>query len=112
MSTKQWIISEMGVKNQEDTLQDIVIIIYWSRQATEVDGGKTYSTETTGTLTLLPPDPQNFTPYNQLTKQQVEGWLDELLPVSNIDSILDDQINQQKHPQTSVLPLPWDTTIS
>jgi len=107
MNTKQWVISQLECKIQEEDLQNVVYTIHYRRQATEVDGEKTYFAETYSTLSLPAPDPSDFTPYEDLTKAQVEGWLDELLPVSDIDASLDAQIELQKNPTTSTPPLPW-----
>lgn len=107
MNTKQWVISQLECKIQEGDLQEVVYIIHYRRQATEVDGDKTYSAETYSTVSLPAPDPSDFTPYEDLTKAQVEGWLDELLPVSDIDASLDSQIELQKNPTINTPPLPW-----
>jgi hypothetical protein len=112
MSTKVWVISQMEVRNSEDNLNDVVIIVHYRRQATEVDGDKTYFAETYSTVNLPNPDPANFIPYNQLTKEEVENWLNQVLPVEAMDASLDAQIEQQKHPQTSTPALPWQTTPS
>lgn len=107
MNTKQWVISQLECKIQEGNLQDVVYTVHYRRQATEVDGDKTYFAETYSTISVPAPNPQDFTPYEDLTKAQVEGWLDELLPVSDIDASLDAQIELQKNPTTSTPALPW-----
>lgn len=107
MNTKQWVISQLECKIQEGDLQEVVYTIHYRRQATEVDGDKTYSAETYSTVSVPAPNPQDFTPYEDLTKAQVEGWLDELLPVSDIDASLDAQIELLKNPTTSTPALPW-----
>ena len=38
-------------------------------------------------------DADNFTPYDDLTKEDVVGWLEELLDVEEIKSNLSDNIN-------------------
>ena len=106
-STKVWVISQLEFRNSEDQLSDVVIIVHYRRQATEVDGDKTYFAETYSTVNLPNPDPSKFIPYDQLTKAEVENWLDQVLPVADIDASLDAQIEQQKHPQTSTPALPW-----
>lgn len=111
-STKNWVISAMEVKNQVGDLQEVVFIVHYRRQATEVDGDKTYFAETYTTVSLPAPNPENFVPYNELTKAEVESWLDQVLPVATIDASLDAQIEQQKHPQTSTPALPWQTAPS
>jgi len=107
MNTKQWVISQLECKNQEEDLDLVVYVVHYRRQATEVDGDKTYFAETYSTLSLPAPEPSDFTPFEDLTKAQVEGWLDELLPVSDIDLSLDAQIEAEKNPTTSTPPLPW-----
>ncbi|MBM3417431.1 MAG: hypothetical protein FJY17_00745 [Bacteroidetes bacterium] len=107
MNTKQWVISQLECKIQEGDLQNVVYVVHYRRQATEVDGEKTYFAETYSTLGLPAPDPSEFTPYEELTKEQVEGWLNENLPVADIDASLDAQIELQKNPTTSTPPLPW-----
>jgi|GWRWMinimDraft_15_1066023.scaffolds.fasta_scaffold69756_1 hypothetical protein len=102
-----WVISQLECKIQEGDLQEVVYTIHYRRQATEVDGDKTYLAETYSTVSVPAPDPSDFTPYEDLTKAQVEGWLDELLPVSDIDASLDAQIELQKNPTTNTPALPW-----
>lgn len=106
-STKVWVISQMEVQNTEGQLNDVVIIVHYRRQATEVDGDKTYFAETYSTVNLPAPNPSDFIPYAQLTKAEVENWLNQVLPVADIDASLDSQIEAQKHPQTSTPALPW-----
>ncbi len=107
MNTKQWVISQLKCKIQDGDLEEVVFVIHYRRQATEVDGDKTYFAETYSTLSVPAPEPSDFSPYEDLTKAQVEGWLDELLPVVDIDASLDAQIELQKNPITNTPALPW-----
>lgn len=111
MINYQWVISQMECKAQEGNLTDVVYVIHWRRNAVEVDGDKTYTAEVYSTVTMPNPDPANFTPYNELTKTQVEGWLDASLNVTSIDENLATQIANQKNPPIVTPPLPWNQTI-
>ena len=102
-----WVISQMEVKNSEGSLTDVVFVVHWRYQATEVDGDKTYFAETYSSTNLSAPDPADFTPYADLTKAQVEGWLEAVLPLQAMKDSLASQIEQQKNPQTSTPSLPW-----
>lgn len=106
-STKNWVISAMEVKNQVGDLEKVVFTIHYRRQATEVVGDKTYFEETYSTVNLPAPEVDKFTPYNDLTKEIVEGWLNQVLPVEAIDASLDAKIEAQKNPQISKPALPW-----
>ena len=107
----QWVISQMECKAKEGDFTDVVYVIHWRRNAVEVDGDKTYTAEVYSSLTLSNPDPAHFTPYNELTKSQVEGWLDAALDVTSINQNLASQIENQKNPPIVTPPLPWNQTI-
>jgi len=104
-----WVISSMDeYPTTPDGLDDVVFTIHWRRNATEVVGENTYSAEVYSTLSVPAPDPEDFTPYEDLTFEQVCGWLEEGLDVEAIDASLAQQIENQKHPKTVSLPLPWE----
>jgi len=110
MTIFSWNIRLMEVVPQEGSLNEVVIIIYWDRNASRVSGGKTYTAHRTGISNLGPPDPYNFTPFNQLTQQQVVGWVEASLGQDQIDAIdlsLEGEIDSQITPPTEVLPPPW-----
>jgi len=99
---KQWVISAMECKPKEGDLNDVVITIHWRRH-TEQDG---YRAEVYSTYSCPTPDGE-FTPYESLTKEQVEGWLNSGLDVESIDASLDSMIESQINPAVINLPLPW-----
>lgn len=107
MNTKQWVISQMNEYPQSEGLTDVVFQIHWRRNATEVDGDKTYFAETYNVLSVASPKPEDFVPYDQLTQAMVEGWLEAGLDVQAIDASLDAKIEEQKNPKIIALPLPW-----
>ena len=73
-----WVISQMECKNEEN-LSDVVITIHWRRNASEKIEEKEYFAEVYGSISLKAPKKDQFIPYNELTKEQVEGWLNESL---------------------------------
>lgn len=104
---KSWVINGMECRPQEGNLQNVVIIVFWTRLAVEQSGGKEYTASVYGSYACPEPNPNNFTPYNDLLQQQVDGWLNAGLPVAEIDAGLDAQIQSQINPQVVQLPLPW-----
>ena len=104
---KAWQINGMECKVQEGNLQDVVIIVFWTRLATQQSGGKEYTASQYGSYACPAPNPSSFTPYNNLTQQQVEGWLNSGLDVTAIDATLDAQLQNQITPPVVQLPLPW-----
>jgi len=60
-----------------------------------------------GSCSFAPPT-ENFTPYDQLTEQQVLDWcFDNGVDQAAIEANVTQQINNQINPPVVVLPLPW-----
>ena len=92
----EWNIAQMDRK----TSDGFVTTVHYT--VTAVDGEFTASTY--GTVRYEEKD--SFTPFDQLTKETVVGWVQESLGKDTVESSLADQINAQKNP-TSVSGLPW-----
>lgn len=104
-----WIISAMENYPKADGLDNVVFQVHYRRQATEVDGEKTWFAETYSVVNVPAPSPDDYTPYEDLTFEQVCGWLEGILNVEAIDESLANQIEDQKNPKVLQLPLPWST---
>lgn len=105
-NTYNWMIASMQCYPEKDGLSDVVFIVHWHRQAT--DG--THNADVYGSqpLTLDPAEP--FTPYEDLTFEQVCGWLEGAMGeerVAELDAELDRQIENQINPPIISPPLPW-----
>lgn len=106
-----WVVAAMEeYPKTSDDLTDVVFIVHWRRNATAVVDDKTYFADTYGALNVPAPSPEDFTPYPDLTFDQVCGWLDAGLDVITIDVGLEIQIENQINPPVVSLPLPWITT--
>lgn len=99
-----WIISAMDVKLSEGEMKDVVFNVHWRRSATD---GK-YSTEVYGVCPVGNPTPEHFVSYEDLTKEEVEAWLEENLDVESIDAGLVANIELQKNPIDATLPPPFE----
>jgi len=111
MPTISWIIERLLVKPTEGSYTDVVITADWRCNGTETTGTgdteQTYTGTCYGSCSFAPPT-ENFTPYDQLTEQQVLDWcfangVDKTAIEANVTA----QINNQINPPVVVLPLPW-----
>jgi hypothetical protein len=107
-NTYNWMIASMQCYPEKDGMLDVVFIVNWQRQAT--DG--THSAYVYGSqlLTLDPAKP--FMPYEDLTFEQVCGWLESAMGkerVAELDAELDRRIEDQINPPIVSPPLPWST---
>lgn len=79
----KWIFSQAEVLAESQGLQHVVEVVHWVLEARDEDG---VTASCYGSVGLLPPDPNNFVPFNNLEKPQVEAWVEA-------------QINTQKRPR-------------
>lgn len=68
----EWGYGPATVKN-EDGLTDVVIEIAWQCVGFDTVSGNTY--KASGYVTTPPVDPSEFTPFDQISQQQVESWV-------------------------------------
>jgi hypothetical protein len=98
-----WIIERLLVKPTEGSLTDVVITADWRCNGTD----ETYSGTCYGSCSFQPPSGE-FTPYEDLTQEQVLGWcfsngVDQTAIEANVTAQIENQIN----PPVVTLPLPW-----
>jgi hypothetical protein len=103
MITILWIIERLLVKPTEGTLTDVVITADWRCNGTQDQ----YSGTCYGSTSFFPPT-ENFTPYDQLTQDQVLGWcFASGVNQTAIEANVTQQINDQINPPIIAPPLPW-----
>jgi len=111
MITISWLIERLLCKPVEGTLTDVVITADWRCNGTETTGSgddaKTYTGTCYGSASFAPPT-EAFTPYPDLTQDQVLGWcfangVDKTAIEANVSAQIADQIN----PPVIAPPLPW-----
>jgi len=111
MITLSWIIERLLVKPTEGSLTDVVITADWRCNGTETTGTgddeKTYTGTCYGSCSFAPPT-GSFTPYEDLTQQQVLDWcFANGVDKSAIEANVSLQIQNQINPPVIAPPLPW-----
>lgn len=102
-----WIIEEMKCAVQQDGETDVVITAAWRCNGEQVDGDKTYTGTVYGSCGFAYTGGE-FTPYDQLTQDQVLGWCwSSGVDKDAIQLAVEQQIQAQIAPTVVVLPLPW-----
>ena len=112
MTQFQFVISQLNCTVESDGLPNVINVIHWRYQATQVDGDKTWFAETYGASGVAQPNPQNFIPYADVTEAEVISWLEEILPVEAMQASLEANIALQINPVEVTLPLPWVSTTT
>ena len=106
-----WLIERLLVKPIEGSNPDVVITADWRCNGTETTGSgdteQTYSGTCYGSCSFAPPS-GSFTPYEDLTQDQVLQWCYENgVDKTAIEANVTAQIENQMNPPVVVLPLPW-----
>lgn len=91
------------IKNEGD-LQDVVTTIHWRYNATQDD----LFVDVYGSVSMPLPTGEDFTPYEELTKEQVVGWLEATLDVEEMQNGLNNQIELLINPINVTLQPPFD----
>lgn len=101
-----WNISQLDCYPTEDGEVDVVFTAHYD--CVEVDGE--YTGRVYGTVGITHDSKEPFTPYADLTKEQVVGWVKEALgdeTVAATEAAVAQQIADQKNPPVVRPPLPW-----
>lgn len=106
MTTFTWVIQSMPAYSQIDGQSDVVFEVNW--QCNAADGG--YQANSFGTVPVTYTAGTLFTPYDQLTQEQVWGWINPSIDRPEIEGNLQAMIDEQKNPPVVTPPLPWAQT--
>ena len=98
-----WLIERLLTKPVEGSETNVVITADWRCNGSQDN----YSGTCYGSCSFQPPS-GSFTPYDELTQEQVLGWCYENgVDKTAIEANVTLQIENQINPPVVVLPLPW-----
>lgn len=104
--TNTWSVVQMDCYPQADGETDVVFTVHWTLSGT--DGTYTGSVYGSQAVTVDPAAP--FTPYADLTEEQVVGWVQDAMGAEQVaayEANVAQQIADQIDPPVVVPPLPW-----
>jgi len=104
MITYTWNISQLNCVPQAPEGADYVVVAHWNLSGT--DG--TYSGSVYSTCSFPVVQGENFTPYADLTQDQVLGWIwANGVDKASAEAAVEQQIQNQINPPIVSPPLPW-----
>ena len=106
-ATITWTVTQMDCYPADQGHADVVFNVHWTCAGEEEANGQTYNTSIYSTCQVTFTGGQ-FTPYDQLTQNQVLGWIwsngvDQAATEAAVQQQLDNLIN----PPVVTPPLPW-----
>ena len=109
-ATITWRVGTMECYPTYQQEKDVVFTVHWDCLGSETVSGSTYNSRVYGATGVTYHSGSDFTPYNQLTQDQVLNWVWESLGTdqkTNYENSVQTQINNQINPPVVILPLPW-----
>ena len=104
-NTYTWDIPAVDCRPTEGDLSTVVYNVHWRYNGAD-------SSENTGTVigtqVVGAPDPDDFTPFTDLTKDIVVSWIEPEMDIVELKANLDAQIAEKENPTTETLPLPGE----
>ena len=110
-----WTINPLECYPTSSGETDVVFTAHWQYHATETVDNTTYNAQSIGTEGLTYVSGSTFTPFEDLTLEQVSGWVEDKMGVERVDAMkasLAQQIANQINPPTVTLQSPWLPTGS
>ena len=101
-------INSMTSYPEHEGEQDVVFQVIWTKSGTDGAYNASYSAGCEVTYQAGSP----FTPYDQLTQDQVLDWVYAATSpeyIANMEAVIAQNIADQASPPTVTLPLPWNT---
>jgi hypothetical protein len=105
MTTYNWNICNINCYPEAEGQTDVAFQVNW--QCSANDG--TYNASTYGSVALVYTAGEPFTPYAQLTQEQVWGWCDTQINRPEIEANLQTMLDAQANPTVVTPALPWAT---
>ena len=104
--TYNWNFNPLECYPTESGQTDVVFNVHWQLYATT----GSYGASSIGVQRVGPLGTGSFTPFEELTKEQVQGWIVDSMGTGSVDAMytsLATQIENQINPPTVTLPAPW-----
>ena len=101
-----WVFPKLGVTYNEGMLTNVISTSYFYLIAKEDDVQVSW----TGSINLSAPNPAAFTPYDQVTPEQVQAWTEQALGEAQVEHMkvkLAVQLQQKKNPTSGPMTPPW-----
>jgi hypothetical protein len=102
MTTFNWTISAVERAISLDGLENVIKTVHWRYRGTDENG---VTAETYGATAVGNPNPESFTPWEEVSDVAVIGWLENILDVPSMQAHLEAQITLIINPVTITGPL-------
>ena len=104
MITYKWTFSAFDCKVDEEGLHNVVTTVHWRYSGTDNEG---VTAELYGAQAVGEPNPDAFTPYPEISEEQVISWMNNVMDVEAMQGNIANQIELIKNPIQITLSPPF-----
>ena len=107
-ATITWTVTAMDCYPQAEGQTDVVFTVHWTCSGVQTENNITYNGSVYSTCGVTYVAGTPYTPYNELTQNQVLGWIwSSGVDKTATEAAVQQQINNQINPPIISPPLPW-----
>lgn len=103
----EFIISQLDSIPSIDEMDKVISVVHYQAKKKYEEDVIYFTAIINRSLCLETPHEASFTPYDEVTKEMVEGWLTDSLDCDAIEANLDAQIQNFLNPPVVAYALPW-----
>lgn len=109
-ATITWTVTAMDCYPQAEGETDVVFTVHWTCSGVQTENNTTYNASVYSTQAVTYTQGTPYTPYADLTQNQVLGWIWAAgVDQTATEAAVQQQINNQINPPVVTPPLPWAT---
>jgi hypothetical protein len=94
-NTYQLRVNSLDAYTNQNGLENVIYNVHWSYIARDENDNVGIRN---GVQSIADPDPENFTPYESLSAEDVISWVEPLLDLESLKSDVDHQISEKVSP--------------
>ena len=101
-----WGITKIKAYPTVEDKTNVICTVEWKLTVTNGE----YNKQILGLISIPVGDLETFTPYDQLTEEQVLGWVHDVMgpdQIAQLEAGILDQLEQMINPPVVTVPLPW-----
>lgn len=104
MTNYTWEFPAFECKLDENGLEKVITNVHWVYRGIDEDEISSYIY---GNQLLESANPDNFTPFTQISEEQVISWMENIMDIDTMKASIASQINLIKAPASVTLSAPW-----
>ncbi len=104
MITYKWEFPAFDCSLDKEGMEKVVTTVHWRYKGTDKND---VTAEIYGAQAVGEPTPEAFTPYPELSEEQVIGWMESVMDIEEMKTNIANQIDLITNPVTVTLPPPF-----